>query len=1059
MPTPATPTDSGGDRAWKRAIGALTNPSAPSAPFGYTRASSTASASGDSPPVPMALQFELREQLPRTLERWSGPSARTVTEPVAGSSSYRLGVRPVMRGASGKWVKGSLSWTNLSHQGNRLNLLAAHHEWFSQFAALHRAVRALYYGQETDWLYLDEFTSPLLWNLFAQARRLDIVLVGTSKDVEVRIGSEAEVSLDAIATTPPGTARPGTTPPATGVTVSTIVRIDGRAYPPEFTAPIGDHGLYGYAPASPTVFALAPTGPALTEAQRGLLGREATVQVPADDVAEFMHDDFPELSRFVTITSSDASVEFPAALPPVLVLTASYRPRHILQLDWAWEYRRGSLATRVPVGQQSTDSAESAAVESDPVTSRDLDTENVILARTVAALTPVAAVLFHQPRSPDDFAPRQSLSGIDAAEFTERALPVLARLAGVRVDIVGTQPQYLELTEPPQLTFTTIETDQRDWFDLGVLVSVNGRNIPFGPLYKALAKGQKKLLLVDNSYLSLLQPQFEQLRELIEEAKSLQEWETELRISRYQAGLWADFEDLADETEEAVTWRAAVSGLRDLTEVPVTPLPTGVHATLRPYQAEGFNWLAFLWQHQLGGVLADDMGLGKTLQALALMEHARGAAADARGADADQVTRSRQARPTKDPFLVVAPTSVVSNWASEAARFTPGLVVRTISTTEGTRAESLADVAAGADVIITSYTLFRLDAEAYQAQSWAGLILDEAQFVKNHASQAHLAARDLDTPFKLAITGTPMENNLLELHALFAIVAPGLFPSARKFTEDYVRQIELATNPVRLARLRRRIRPFLMRRTKELVASDLPAKQEQTLQIDLNPEHRRLYDTFLQRERQKLLGLIEDLDANRFIVFRSLTLLRLLSLDASLVDPAYAAVPSSKLDALFEQLEDVVAEGHRALIFSQFTSFLKKAAARLDAQGTPYCYLDGSTLRRSEVIDRFKTGAAPVFLISLKAGGFGLNLTEADYVFLLDPWWNPASEAQAVDRTHRIGQTKNVMVYRMVATGTIEEKVMKLKQKKAKLFTAVMDDDAAFSDALSADDIRGLLAE
>ncbi len=401
----------------------------------------------------------------------------------------------------------------------------------------------------------------------------------------------------------------------------------------------------------------------------------------------------------------------------------------------------------------------------------------------------------------------------------------------------------------------------------------------------------------------------------------------------------------------------------------------------------------------------------------------------------------------------------MSNWVTEAARFTPGLVVRTISTTEATRTESLADVAAGADVIITSYTLFRLDAAAYQAEAWAGLILDEAQFVKNHTSQAHRAARDLDTPFKLAITGTPMENNLLELHALFDIVAPGLFPSLRRFTEDYVRQIELSTNPARLARLRRRIRPFLMRRTKELVARDLPAKQEQTLQIDLNPEHQKLYDTFLQRERQKLLGLLDDMDTNRFIVFRSLTLLRLLSLDATLVDPAYAGVPSSKLDALFEQLEDVVAEGHRALIFSQFTSFLKKAAARLDTEGIPYCYLDGSTLHRSKVIDRFKTGRAPVFLISLKAGGFGLNLTEADYVFLLDPWWNPASEAQAVDRTHRIGQTKNVMVYRMVATGTIEEKVMALKQKKARLFSRVMDDDAAFSDALSADDIRGLLSE
>lgn len=229
------------------------------------------------------------------------------------------------------------------------------------------------------------------------------------------------------------------------------------------------------------------------------------------------------------------------------------------------------------------------------------------------------------------------------------------------------------------------------------------------------------------------------------------------------------------------------------------------------------------------------------------------------------------------------------------------------------------------------------------------------------------------------------------------------------------------------------------------------------LHVELAPAHRELYDAVLQRERKKLLGLIENLDRNRFIVFRSLTLLRMLALDPSLVDPANVGVPASKLDVLFEQLDDVIAEGHRTLVFSQFTSFLRKAAERLDASGIRYSYLDGSTTRRGEVIEGFRSGDAPVFLISLKAGGFGLTLTEADYVFMLDPWWNPATEEQAIDRTHRIGQTKNVMVYRLVADGTIEEKVMELKRKKSSLFQAVMDDDSAFSQALSADDIRGLL--
>jgi SNF2 family DNA or RNA helicase len=250
----------------------------------------------------------------------------------------------------------------------------------------------------------------------------------------------------------------------------------------------------------------------------------------------------------------------------------------------------------------------------------------------------------------------------------------------------------------------------------------------------------------------------------------------------------------------------------------------------------------------------------------------------------------------------------------------------------------------------------------------------------------------------------------------------------------------------------------MLRRTKEAVAAELPEKQEQVLRVDLSPRHRRLYDLYLQRERQKLLGLVEDLDRNRFIVFRSLTLLRMLALDASLVDEQYAGVASAKLDVLLEELDDVIAGGHRALIFSQFTSLLDRLKTRLDERGIAYSSLDGSTRRRAEVIDGFRTGDAPVFLISLKAGGFGLNLTEADYVFLLDPWWNPAAETQAIDRTHRIGQTSNVMVYRMIANDTIEEKVMALKDQKARLFDALMDDPgSAFGSALSADDIRGLL--
>jgi SNF2 family DNA or RNA helicase len=361
-------------------------------------------------------------------------------------------------------------------------------------------------------------------------------------------------------------------------------------------------------------------------------------------------------------------------------------------------------------------------------------------------------------------------------------------------------------------------------------------------------------------------------------------------------------------------------------------------------------------------------------------------------------------------------------------------------------------------VTTTSYTLFRLDIDAYAAADWSGLVLDEAQFVKNHQSKVYQCARRLPAPFKLAITGTPMENNLMELWSLLSITAPGLFPNPTRFRDTFARPIERQADAELLARLRRRIKPLVKRRTKAQVAPELPAKQEQVLSIELDPKHRRIYQRHLQRERQKVLGLIDDVDRNRFTILRSITLLRQLSLHPGLIDAEHLALGSAKIDALLEQLDDVVAGGHRALVFSQFTGFLAQVRDRLDAAGVDYCYLDGSSRNRAAIVARFKDGAAPVFLVSLKAGGFGLNLTEADYCFLLDPWWNPATETQAIDRTHRIGQTRNVVVYRVIAKDTIEEKVLALASRKAELFEGVMNEGNAFGTALDADDIRALVS-
>jgi len=978
-------------------------------------------------PTPLAVQFELRELIPRTPSRWNGPvskAAKATAEELR--QDHRLGVRPVARTSRG-WARSGITWTNIPHLVNRLNLDPDQHRWFCEFGALHLALKPTTPRRDPDWIYLDDFVNPVLWTLLDQTATLGIHLVGSGARAAVRRASNATLTLDAVRE-------------EGGINVGPRLTVDDTRADETHAAAIGNHGIYLVDPATPRQIFIAPTSETLTPDQLAILsGGSTRTQVPEQDVDDFLQNYLPELQERIDITSSDASVELPPPPPPVLVVTVTHSPRHTITLDWRWQGGRRStppppLNEILPKGLLP---AEWLGADS-------VDTEDAV-PRTI----PLPA----------------TLKDLDAAEFVAKTVRTLHTLPGVKVESHGNAPDYRELTGTPKLVITTVPSEKHDWFDLGVVVTVDGRTIPFLPLFKALAKGRRRLLLVDGSYLSLNHPSLKALSDLIEESRDLTEWEPVPSISRHQLSLWSDFEDLADEAVPAVQWRALLAETRNDAPLPVVP-PAGLRATLRPYQQEGFSWLAYLWRHRLGGILADDMGLGKTVQCLTLIQH---------------IAESRSTAPQRR-FLIVAPTSVVPNWVSEAERFTPDLTIRQISTTEAAGRTTIADTARGADIVVTSYALLRLDFDAYQAvaqsSGWAGLVLDEAQFVKNPASKVHAAALDLQVQFKLAVTGTPLENSLTDLQALFAIVAPGLFASAPRFLNDYVRPIEqsrpgiargigagdavavnAAVRSERLAKLRRRIRPFLLRRTKELVAAELPAKQEQMLRIDLAPEHRDLYDLFLQRERQKLFRLLgEDLNLNKFIVFRSLTLLRLLALDASLIGDEYADMPSSKLDALFEQLDDVVAEGHRALVFSQFTSYLAKVARRLDAAGITYLYLDGSTRNRAEVIEEFKAGSAPVFLISLKAGGFGLNLTEADYVFLLDPWWNPASEEQAIDRTHRIGQDKNVMVYRLVAADTIEEKVLALQKRKASLFDAVIDDEALFSAALSADDIRALLA-
>nr|WP_244652284.1 DEAD/DEAH box helicase [Glutamicibacter sp. FBE19] len=469
-------------------------------------------------------------------------------------------------------------------------------------------------------------------------------------------------------------------------------------------------------------------------------------------------------------------------------------------------------------------------------------------------------------------------------------------------------------------------------------------------------------------------------------------------------------------------------------------LPESFKANLRPYQEQGLAWLNFLRTHSLGGVLADDMGLGKTVQLLACLEQAR-------------IENPGQ------KFLVLAPTSVVGNWINEAHRFTPNLKTRGITSTAKKAGQTVADQLGDAQLIVTSYAIFRLSYEEFEAAGFSVMIMDEAQQLKNHASKGYKQARQLPVPCKFVVTGTPMENNLLELWALVSLAAPGLLGAQNAFKDNYQKQISDGDKE-RLERLKSRLRPFVLRRTKEQVVPELPAKTEQILEVELEPNHRKAYDRRFQRVRQEVLGLVDDVDSNRFKILQSLTLLRQLALDPSLVGEGDGA--SAKLELLREMIGDAVAEGHKILIFSQFTSFLTKAKEIAEELGIAHGYLDGSTsaAKRKELIEGFTDGQFPVFFISLKSGGFGINLTAADYCILLDPWWNPAAEAQAIDRAHRIGQEKPVYVYRLVAKDTIESKVLALQAKKTQLFNDVLGDEAQAGQqaALNADDFLALMS-
>ena len=578
-----------------------------------------------------------------------------------------------------------------------------------------------------------------------------------------------------------------------------------------------------------------------------------------------------------------------------------------------------------------------------------------------------------------------------------------------------------------------------DWFDVDGTIQFGDEKVRLPRLLAALRKGESVVRLTDGR-LGMVDPDWRQQLEPFLAAAS-DEHETGLRFRRNQVmlldALLATRKHVAfDEVFEQARRR-----ILDVKIEPERPDDT-FRGTLRPYQSEGLGWFSFLRGLGFGGCLADDMGLGKTIQVLALLDQRRTAGEERR------------------PSLVVAPRSVIFNWKNEAARFTPELRLLDHSTPDRIRdAEHFSQY----DVVLTTYALLRKEVALFADFEFDYAILDESQAIKNATSQAAKATLLVRARHRLALSGTPVENHLGELASLFEFLNPGMLRAKSTRVLALLRNAGSKGPEAEDARtmLSRAVRPFILRRTKAQVAPELPARTEQTLWCELEPKQRKLYDELRDFYRASLLGRLasEGINRSKIHILEALLRMRQAACHPGLVDKKRIGETSAKLDALFAELPNLIDGGHKILVFSQFTSLLSIVREEARTRGLVHAYIDGASRDREEQVRRFQEDPnVPLFLISLKAGGLGLNLTAAEYVFLLDPWWNPAVEAQAIDRAHRIGQSRNVFAYRLVARDTIEEKILQLQATKRDLADAIIGEENSILRQLTPEDLDLLLS-
>ncbi len=758
---------------------------------------------------------------------------------------------------------------------------------------------------------------------------------------------------------------------------------------------------------------------------------QGPVLIPRTQVPAFLSRDFAPL----------AAAGLEANFQPADFSLAPQPPRCLLEL-------RGGLAQLSALLQ----CAYGSRILTPGVTAAD---ENVWLpdpadprrysARDAAAEQSALARLQRSGFSRPDAQGRMTLVGQNAVlNFFAREFPRLEREWAVTLEerLEQSATRNLERIAPRlEITPSGIQ-----WFDLGVVfASAGGQTFSPAEIQRLLLSGQSHTRLRNGKFAVIDTGAVEELQEVLLDCAPRQHAQG-YRIGSAQAGfLDATLRQHADWRVTApAQWRERAA--RQGGEVGLDCPPLGdLAGVLRPYQKHGVAWLEFLRENQFGGILADEMGLGKTLQTLAFLRYVR------------------ERQPGGPPMLIVCPTSLVFNWQAEAARFTPSFKVLAL---HGSARHDRFPEISRHDLVITSYTLVRRDAEWYRALEFDTVVLDEAQHIKNRRTQNAQAVKAVRSSHRLVLTGTPLENSVLDLWSIFDFLMPGYLGTAQDFRDRYEVPITREKKPEAQARLARRLRPFLLRRLKKEVAPDLPERLEQVAFCELTVEQRQVYQQFLEATRKEVLDHAggPDQGRQRMLVLSALLRLRqvccdlrLLKKDEDARESQTAPENGGKLELFSELLQEAIDGGHRVLVFSQFVTMLGLLRKKLAEDEIEYCYLDGATTNRGEVVQRFQTNPTiPVFLISLKAGGVGLNLTGADTVIHFDPWWNPAVEDQATDRAHRIGQTRVVTSYKLIARDTVEEKILSLQNRKREIIRATIGEEE-FAASLSWAEIQELL--